>query len=140
MQIPILASRPLSFHQGVFWIAAAYDIALGLGFMFFHEPILDALDITPPDNTSYIHLSAVFVLVQGLTYILLARNLRPNADLVKAGMLYKAGYFLVALYYLVTDDLLHWVFFLFGVADLIFLVLFLGALAAIRTAEQRGAR
>ncbi len=106
----------------LFAVAAIYDIALGLAFTFLYDPILDALDIVPPDNKSYIHLASVFVLVQGLSYLIVARNVRANAGLVLAGMLYKAGYSLVALYYLAIDELLHWVFFALGVVDLLFLI------------------
>ena len=122
-----------SFYRAVFAIAAIYDIVLGAAFIFFYDPILDWLDITPPDNTSYIHLAAVFVLVQGISYVFAWQNLAENVSLVKTGIIYKAAYFLVALYYLVTGDLLHWIFFVFGVADLGFMLLFIGALAMLRS-------
>jgi hypothetical protein len=115
----------------VFALAAAYDIVLGLAFIFLYKPILDVLDIVEPYNASYIHLAAVFVAVQGISYLFVWRNLTGNADLVKAAVLYKASYAGVAIYYLAIDDLLHWVFFLFGMLDLGFMVLFIGALRAI---------
>jgi len=125
----------LGFYRGVFLVAAAYDIVLGAAFIFFYKPILDALDITPPDNKSYIHLAAVFVLVQGISYLFAYRNLVGNADLIRVGIVYKAAYALVAIYYLAIDDLLHWVFFLFGVLDFGFMLLFIGALSAIARAR-----
>lgn len=127
--------QSLSFYKAVFAVAAIYDIVLGVAFILFYDPVLDALDITPPDNTSYIHLSAVFVLVQGISYVFAWWDLHGNIGIVRVGVIYKAAYFLVALYYLVTDDLLHWVFFAFGVADLVFMLLFLGALAALRSSR-----
>ncbi|MGE0598108.1 MAG: hypothetical protein AB7J35_13245 [Dehalococcoidia bacterium] len=130
-------SQSLSFYKMVFAIAAAYDIILGAAFIFLYDPILDALDITQPDNASYIHLAAVFVLVQGVSYVFAWQDLFGNVGLIRTGIIYKGAYFLVAFYYLVTDDLLHWVFFAFGVADLGFMLLFIGALTAIRA--NRGA-
>jgi hypothetical protein len=133
VSLQVGSNQSLSFYKQVFAIAAIYDIVLGAAFILFYDPILEALDITAPDNTSYIHLSAVFVLVQGISYVFAWQDLTGNLGIVRVGVIYKAAYFLVALYYLVTDDLLHWVFFVFGVADLGFLLLFLGALAAMRS-------
>lgn len=124
----------LAFYRTGFLVAAAYDIVLGAAFVFLYKPILDALDITAPDNKSYIHLAAVFVLVQGISYLFAYRNLKGNADLIRVGVVYKLAYVLVAFYYLAIDDLLHWVFFLFGLIDLGFMVFFVGALRAIKSA------
>lgn len=115
-----------------FLVAAIYDIALGVAFTFVYDPILDWLDIIPPDNKSYIHLASVFVLVQGLSYLIVARDVAGNAGLVLAGILYKFGYSAVAVYYLAIDELLHWIFFAFGIADMVFLLGFLATFMLIR--------
>ena len=123
-----------SFYKSLFLVAAAYDIVLGLAFIFLYDPILDALDITPPDNKSYIHLASVFVLVQGLGYLFVYRNLAGNLDMIRVGVIYKAAYATVAVYYLAIDELLHWIFFLFGMIDIVFMGLFVATLVATKKA------
>jgi len=128
----------LRLYRMGFLVAAAYDIVLGAAFTFLYKPILDVLDITAPDNTSYIHLAAVFVLVQGISYLFAYRNLQGNLDLVRVGIVYKLAYALVAFYYLAIGDLLHWVFLLFGVVDLVFMVFFISTVRAVQRAPVRG--
>ncbi len=119
------------FYRWVFLVAAAYNIGLGVAFTFLYKPILDVLDLAEPYNASYITLAAVLIAVQGLAYLFVWRNLAGNIDLIRVGILYKAGYSAVAIYYLAIGDLLHWVFFLFAVIDIGFLLLFVGALRAL---------
>ncbi len=53
-----------------FLVAAVYDIALGLAFMVAGETILEAVGMDLPPHIAYIQLAAVFILVQGLSYLL----------------------------------------------------------------------
>lgn len=122
--------RP-DIYPAVFVIAAIYNIGLGLGFTFLYKPILDVLDVAEPYNDSFITLAAVLVAVQGFAYLFVWKNVSGNTDLIRVGILYKAGYAAVALYYLAVGDLLHWIFFALAVADIVFLLLFVGALKAI---------
>ena len=77
--------RNLSHEQArlLFAVAAIYDIALGLAFTFLYDPILDALDIVPPDNKSYIHLASVFVLVQEGRRLQAPRRRRTQRTLLR---------------------------------------------------------
>ena len=113
------------FFRAVFVAGALYDGVLGATFFFLYQPIFRSLGIPLPDNASYIHLTAGFVFVQGISYWLVARNMRRNIDIVKVGALYKAIYTAVAVYYLLTDQLLAAIFAWFAVFDAVFLVLFL---------------
>ena len=49
----------------------------------------------------------------------------------RVGVVCKAAYSIVAVYYLAIDELLHWIFFLFGVLDMGFMVLFIAALLSM---------
>ena len=126
-------------YPPVFLVAAVYNIGLGVAFTFLYKPILDVLDLAEPYNASYITLAAVLIAVQGVAYLFVWRNLAGNTDLIRVGIIYKAGYAAVALYYLAIGDLLHWVFFLFAVLDIVFLLLFVGALKAIGPARPASA-
>lgn len=107
-----------------FIVAALYDCILGLVFFFLHGPIFEVLEIVPPDNLSYIHLTAAYVFVQGVGYWFVAFNMTRNVDLVKLGIVYKVIYIGIAIYYVAAGDLLSAVFAWFAVCDVAFLLLF----------------
>ncbi len=114
-------SMPRSFSW-LFLLAAAYDLVLGVAFFFFYRPIFDALGVDPPDHSSYVHQTAGYVAVQGLGYYFVWRNMLRNVDIVKVGAVYKFVYVAVAVYYLLSGDLLHNIFAWFAAFDVVFLV------------------
>jgi hypothetical protein len=105
-----------------FLVAAVYDLVLGAAFFFLYGPLFDVLGIALPNNTSYIHLTAAFVFVQGLGYWFVYQDPDENRGIVKIGTAYKAAFSALALYYLVIGQLLHPVFALFGLLDVFFLI------------------
>ena len=105
-----------------FLAAAIYDIVLGIAFFILYEPLFSALGIGLPNNTSYIHLTAAFVFTQGLGYWFVYQDPSTNLGIVKLGIVYKAIFSGLAFYYLAIGQLLHPVFLVFGVADVLFLV------------------
>lgn len=117
-----------------FLIAALYDIVLGIGFFVFFDPLFSALGIALPNNTSYIHLTAGFVFVQGLGYWFVYQDPAANLGIVKLGIVYKAVFAGLAFYYLAIGQLLHPAFMIFAVADLFFLAGFV--LFLRRTVEE----
>ncbi len=114
------------WYRILFWIAAVYDLTLGIVFLFFYRPVFEFLEIedTIPEHTSYLSLIAAFLFVIGVAYVFIARgDLLRNRDLIAVGALYKLAYFSVALWYLIDGVYPHIIFFaLFGVADFLFLV------------------
>jgi len=118
------------YYKWLFLIAAIYDIFLGIIFMFFYKPIFSLLGIPLPNFTAYISLLSVFLIVLGIGYYYISKgDLRKNRDLIKVGTLYKFAYSGVALFYLIIGALPHLAFALvFGVADLIFGLLFIECL------------
>jgi len=111
-----------SGYRTFFLIAALYDLVLGAGFFFLYGPLFDAFGIALPNNTSYIHLTAAFVFVQGLGYWFVYQDAEENRGIVKIGVAYKAAFSALALYYLVIGQLIHPVFALFGLLDVFFLI------------------
>lgn len=128
------------WYRTVFWIAAAYDVALGVAFLFFATPIFEWIGIedTLPEYTSYIALIAAFLFVIGVAYVLIAMgDLYRNRDLILIGILYKVAYFSVALWYLIDGVYPHILFFyVFGLADLVFAVLMTECWIHLRSREQ----
>ena len=121
----------------LFLVAALYDGILGAVFFFLFRPIFERMGIELPNNTSYIHLTAGFIFVQGLGYWFVYRDMLRNMDLVKLGVVYKAIYSLVALYYLAIGQLPNAVFAWFAVCDVLFIVGFVWFLVRARPEHLR---
>ena len=83
--------------------------------------LFSALAIALPNNTSYIHLTAAFVFVQGLGYWFVWQDPPANLGIVKLGIVYKAIFSGLAFYYLAIGELLHPAFLIFAVADVLVL-------------------
>lgn len=139
-KLELAGPSAVSRYKTFFLIASLYDVILGIVFFFFFGPVFRGLNVPLPENTSYLHLSAGFVFVQGVGYWLVYRNMLRNVDLVAAGALYKAIYTLVAVYYLAIGQLPHAVFAWFGVFDFLFLLGFIRFLMLARPAAAAPAR
>ena len=123
----------MRFFRTFFLVAALYDLILGAVFFVFYGPIFTLLDAALPNSTSYIHLMAGFVFVQGVGYWFVYRNMLRNVDIVKLGVVYKAVYSLVAFYYLLIGQLPDAVFAWFAVFDVLFLMGFVRFLMLVRS-------
>lgn len=115
----------MSRYRTFFLVAALYDLVLGAAFFFAHGPAFDLLGIDLPTNTSYIHLTAAFVFVQGLGYWFVYQSPIANRGIVKIGVAYKAAFAALSIYYFAIGQLLHPVFLVFGLLDIAFLVGFI---------------
>lgn len=113
------------YYKGLFLTGAFYDFIIGITFLFFYKPIYRLLNIPFPSNPSYLSLSAAFVFVIGIAYYFVYRNIYANRDLAKIGTIYKFAYVVVALYYLLVGLVPHMIFTVFGIIDVVFLVLFI---------------
>jgi hypothetical protein len=111
--------------RSFFLIAALYDMILGAAFFFLYGPLFEMLGVALPNNTSYIHLTAAYVFVQGLGYWFVYQDPGANRGIVKVGAVYKFAFSALALYYTVIGQLLHPVFLVFGLLDLLFLIGFI---------------
>ncbi len=117
--------RTLSFYKKGFMISGIYDLLLGGAFFLFYKWIYSTYNIEYPPTIAYIHLTAAFVFVQGIMYLLVSFNPIRNIDMVKAGIIYKAVYVLLCLYYYtIPGGLPHNMFLIWGVCDVCFLVFF----------------
>jgi len=113
------------YYNALFIVAAIYDWILGAAFLFFYKPIFESLGIAIPANPSYISLAAAFVFVSGFIYYFAFKTPAASRELIKLGAIYKFFYVAVGVYYLLISMLPHAIFFVFGVADFAFMVLFI---------------
>ena len=119
-----------------FLVAAIYDMALGLAFLVAGESVISAIGMEPPPHVAYIQLAAVFVFIQGLSYLLPWRDAWANEGIVWVGVAYKAGYAGLALWYLALGTLPSVFFVPWAILDLAFMV---GFLLFLRVAARRRA-
>lgn len=109
----------------LFLVAAVYDIALGIAFMVAGEAVLDAIGMAGPPHVAYIQLAAVFVAVQGVSYLFAWWDAIANRAIVWVGVIYKAGYTGLAAWYLLLGMIPSVFFIPWAFADFAFLVAFL---------------
>ena len=120
-----------------FLVAALYDMILGVVFMVFGEQILEWIGMELPPHVAYIQLAAVFIFVQGLSYLLVYFDPPNNLGLVRIGVVYKIAYAGLALWYLIIGQLPSNFFIPWALVDVVFLagfLLFLRAAMRARTA------
>ncbi len=114
----------VSAWRSFFLAAAIYDMALGLAFLLAGETILDAIGMALPPHIAYIQLAAIFVFVQGLSYLLPWRDLEANRGVIWVGVVYKATYAALVAWYLVLGQLPSVFFIPWAVVDLGFMLAF----------------
>ncbi len=122
--------------RAFFLVAGLYDALLGLAFLLAGETILTAVGMKLPPHIAYIHLSAIFIVVQGLSYLLVYRDAWSNLGIVWVGVAYKASYAALAFYYLATGQLPSQFFIPWAVFDVGFMV---GFVVFLRAAMGRRA-
>lgn len=122
--------------RAFFLLAGLYDALLGLAFLLAGETILTDIGMKLPPHIAYIHLSAIFIVVQGVSYLLVYRDPRSNLGIVWVGVAYKASYAALVAYYLAAGQLPSQFFIPWAVFDLGFMV---GFLAFLRAAMGRRA-
>src|SRR3989337_193266 len=121
-----IVGRPVSSSwRNFFLVPALYDLILGAVFVVAGEPILTAIGMELPPHIAYIQLAAVFVFVQGLSYLFVYFDPPANLGLVRVGVVYKAAYAGLALWYLVIGLLPSGFFIPWAVVDVLFMIGFL---------------
>jgi hypothetical protein len=127
--------RQMSGWRIFFLVAALYDMLLGVAFVVLGEQILSAIDMQLPPHIAYIQLAAVFIFVQGFSYLFPFRDPLGNLGIVRVGVVYKAAYAGLALWYLAIGTLPSVFFIPWAIIDLAFMVGFVLFLRA----SSRGA-
>ena len=130
------ADRQMSGWRIFFLVAALYDMILGVAFVVFGEQILGAIDMELPPHIAYIQLAAVFIFVQGFSYLLPFLDPLGNLGIVRVGVVYKVAYAGLALWYLAIGALPSVFFIPWAIIDLGFLV---GFVLFLRAAGSRTA-
>ena len=107
----------------IFGIAAAYDIVLGIVFGLFYRTIYDRFGATLPNHAGYVQLPALFIVVFGIGFWMVARDPKSNIGIVTLGILMKLSFCAVVFGHLLFGKSLPF-FVPFAVIDLLFALVF----------------
>ena len=114
----------------LFIIAALYDGILGIIFLFAPERVFEAYEVTPPNHPGYVQFPAALLIIFAIMFAVIARDPLHHRHLVPYGILLKLSYCGVVF--------LHWfdggipgMWKPFAILDLLFLILFALAFAAL---------
>jgi hypothetical protein len=111
-------------------VAGIYDFVLGLVYLLAYQPIYEHLGVALPNHPGYVQLNAIFVLIFGLGFLLVARAPERNRDIIKLGVLLKLSYSgLVLTYYFMGN--MPWMWVPWAIIDLLFMLSFLAALRVL---------
>ena len=120
----------------LFFVAALYDGLLGAAFLFSADALFERFQVTPPNHLGYVHFPAALLMVFALMFAAVAIKPLENRKLIVYGMLLKVSYCgVLGYHWLAAGVPAMWKPFV--VCDLVFLMLFIWAYAALGKMEQR---
>lgn len=124
------------YYKLLYLIAAIYDSFLGTVFCFFYKPLFKyVLHRSLPEPPIYFQVCAAFIAVTGLGFFYIYRNLYRNIDLAKIGIAMKLVYCLAAVWH-ATYATVPLAFVIFGICDVIFIILFIDFLKFARASGK----
>ena len=115
----------------LFIISALYDFILGIIFLIGFKQIYNYFNITLPNHDGYVQFAAALVTIFGIGFWFVAQDPQRNRDIIRMGILLKLSYSGVVFYHTALGNL-PWIWQPFAWFDVIFLILFIFALKALK--------
>jgi hypothetical protein len=115
----------------LFVVAAVYDGLLGAAFLFMSGALVRWFEVTPPNHSGYVQFPAALLIVFAIMFGAIAANPVRNRNLIPYGILLKVSYCGVVLFHWLDAGIPN-MWKPFCVLDLIFLIFFVRAWAALR--------
>ncbi len=122
----------------LFYVAALYDGLIGLVFLIAPMALFRLCGVTPPNHPGYVQFPAALLIVFGWMFLRIAGDPVGRRSLIPYGMLLKVSYCGVVFYHWAATGLPD-MWKPFAVVDVVFLVLFAWAYAALGGAAREGA-
>lgn len=132
--------QSLAWIRPLFIIAALYDGLLGLAFLVMPLRIYAWMNVPPPNHLGYIHFPAALLIIFGYAFWMIAMDPVRRRDIIVLGCLLKIAYCSVVLGHAASAGGIPTIWTLFAIADLVFLVLFIIALRALRAPANAAQR
>jgi len=114
------------YYKGVFIFAALYNIINAIIFIIISIMATDMFStfgVEIPPSMVWLQLSLILILIFGIGYIIVSRNLEENHGIVIIGAIAKTMFFLLSILYFVLGDI-NILIVLLGSVDIITVVLF----------------
>ena len=113
-------------YKRLFVFAALYNLILGFIHLVFYSQIAAMIGMPAhlSESNVFSQMAILLAMVFGVGYYMVSKDLYGHMGIVHLGILGKLVVFLLFLYHLIVSDL-PVPFFLIGVGDLIFALLFL---------------
>lgn len=115
----------------LFIVSALYDFILGVIFLIGFRQVYNYFNIALPNHDGYVQFGAALVTIFGIGFWFVAQDPQRNRDIIKMGILLKLSYSGVVFYHAALGNL-PGVWLPFAWLDVIFLVLFILALRALK--------
>ena len=123
------------YFKRLFQVGAIWNIAAGIEMLLFQEMIFNFLGMAPLGHPIFYQFFCLAVLLFGIGYWLVSRDLTRNHDIVRLGVAGKVLVFGFTLYHAGIGRL-PWLWVITGFGDLLFAGLFIHFLIAFRTSEE----
>jgi hypothetical protein len=107
----------------VFVVAGAYDLLIGLTFLFFGPQLFDASGVPHPNHWGYIQFGSLLLVIFGIMFFAVAFDPLANRNLIPYGILLKLSYSGLVAYYAATSGC-PMLFKPFAIIDAVMLVFF----------------
>jgi hypothetical protein len=115
------------YYRYLFLIAALYNIlnsVIFIGISIFGVELFPLFGVAIPPSMIWLQLSLFLILIFGIGYIFVSRDLEKNRALVIIGGLAKLMFFIIVLIYFILGDISILIVLLGGI-DMIMVILFI---------------
>ncbi|MHA1797507.1 MAG: hypothetical protein ACTSVY_03575 [Candidatus Helarchaeota archaeon] len=111
------------YYRYLFLISGIWNMVASITFIFFYPWIFLFSGATMPSSPIWIRSFLILVLLFGVGYIMVSKNLRENRAVVILGAISKITVFFIFLYYTILGEPI--LLLMFGIIDAIFACLFI---------------
>ncbi len=125
-----------NFANILFFIAALFNWMVGASLFFVPSAFLNFFSIDQNlQQVLWMDLFAGLVFVFGIGYFWVYQNPTTNLSIIRLGIIGKSSVILIASYHVIMDEI-NWQFLLPVSIDLVFIILFIGALNAFQSEDR----
>jgi hypothetical protein len=113
------------YYKNLFLIGGIWNIGTGLPIFilsFFTDALYPVFGMEKPNSLIWLHVSLICIVIYGIGYILVYRDIESNHGIVIIGSLGRFSFFIITIFALVGNDA-NFLFLLLGIVDFIFVIL-----------------
>jgi len=124
------------YYKWLFMIGALWNWGAAIFFFFFSAQVFELLNMAPLNYSGVLQLAMTLVFALGVGYYFVSKDISINHDIVKVGIIGKTLAAAVLIYHYLIGNV-HLLFVLCGIVDLLFAILFIEFLMAMKKGVVR---